>query len=369
MRIAAIVLVLVLAAADGAEAQYGNARPGLRIGSIDGPAALTRIRSMTIGDDGRIYVLQAEEHHVKVFNADGQLVRIVGRRGEGPGEFRRPTSIAVRRDTLWVIDESLRRISTFSTVDFRHLGTRRVPLDSRPPGAVLADGSLLEALSLNPNEVDRSSVVHLARWDSRGERRQPFLALPVGGLFLHLEYSGPGPRRFTNPHSDAPVLALLPRGDAALLIRRDSWSGTGAATFSLTRLSIQGDTLAHRVFRYSAQPVTPAHNSALLRPGRDQAPPEVRAAIERALSEIRYLPPITRAAPGLDGSVWLARESAVTGADQVWMLVDRNNDVRGYVRLPQHVTIRMSLPDGFWAVEADAMGVEYLVRYTVTFPT
>jgi hypothetical protein len=41
------------------------------------------------GPDGEIYLLDAQLNEVMVLSADGELLRTVGREGEGPGEFRR----------------------------------------------------------------------------------------------------------------------------------------------------------------------------------------------------------------------------------------------------------------------------------------
>jgi hypothetical protein len=369
MRIATCLVLLLASLPLSVSAQSGQVRAGLRIGSVDGPDALTRIGGVLVADDGRIFVLQSQEQHVKVFDARGRLVRKVGRKGEGPGEFRNPVSITLQRDTLWVVDDGLRRITAFHADDFRHLETRHVPLDNRPPGAILADGSILESFTVLALEVERTSVIHLARWDGRGERRHPFLSIPISGLFLLLDHGGPWPRVFPNPYSDAPLFSLLPSRDAALLIRRDAWSGAGDATFSVTRLTIHGDTVVHRAFRYEPKRVTETQRNAMLNPRqRAGAPPEVTAALQRALRQIRYLPPITRAAPGNDGTVWLARENQGAEVLQEWILIDQANRVAGSVRLPANVAIRVSLPDGFWATETDALDVEYLVRYTVSWP-
>ena len=41
-------------------------------------------------DDGRVAVLSTGNRHLAIFTSSGQLVRTIGRRGQGPGEFTPP---------------------------------------------------------------------------------------------------------------------------------------------------------------------------------------------------------------------------------------------------------------------------------------
>ena len=64
-----------------------------------------RIADVAVADDGRIYVADAEAHHVKVLSPDGTLQDTVGTRGDGPGEFRHLLKLSVARgDSLYVLD-------------------------------------------------------------------------------------------------------------------------------------------------------------------------------------------------------------------------------------------------------------------------
>jgi hypothetical protein len=53
-------------------------------------APLTGIRSFSPAPDGRFLVVDRGRPQVRVFGPDGELLRIIGRFGSGPGEFRRP---------------------------------------------------------------------------------------------------------------------------------------------------------------------------------------------------------------------------------------------------------------------------------------
>ena len=78
--------------------------------------------------DGRIAVLSSANGKLFLFEPSGRLSKSIGRKGEGPGEFRRPEHLQyLPGDTLVVWDEWFRPVSTFDTTGalLRH---RRIDL-------------------------------------------------------------------------------------------------------------------------------------------------------------------------------------------------------------------------------------------------
>ncbi|MBD3160995.1 MAG: 6-bladed beta-propeller [Candidatus Eisenbacteria bacterium] len=51
------------------------------------------IGAIEVGADGTVFLLDRQLSEVKLFDADGGYIRTIGREGEGPGEFRRPTDL------------------------------------------------------------------------------------------------------------------------------------------------------------------------------------------------------------------------------------------------------------------------------------
>ncbi len=51
------------------------------------------IADIQAGKDGNLYVLDVQLAEVKIYSADGEFVRSIGREGEGPGEFRLPAGM------------------------------------------------------------------------------------------------------------------------------------------------------------------------------------------------------------------------------------------------------------------------------------
>ncbi len=64
---------------------------------------------------GVIYVADTYAHDIKVFGEDGKLLKTLGQRGEGDGEFNFPTHLAFANDRLYVTDTLNSRIQVFDT--------------------------------------------------------------------------------------------------------------------------------------------------------------------------------------------------------------------------------------------------------------
>ena len=50
----------------------------------------------------RVYIPDQVAHQIGVFDSLGRIVRFIGRKGEGPGELRRPTKVFVHGDRVYV---------------------------------------------------------------------------------------------------------------------------------------------------------------------------------------------------------------------------------------------------------------------------
>ncbi len=61
-----------------------------------------------------IFVADTYTHDIKVFDNDGRLLKVIGRHGEGAGEFNFPTFLAFARGELYVTDTMNSRIQVFA---------------------------------------------------------------------------------------------------------------------------------------------------------------------------------------------------------------------------------------------------------------
>lgn len=59
---------------------------------------------------GDIYVLDLSDNNIKKFDASGRFLKVIGSKGQGPGEFNVPTDLAFAKNTLVVLDRGNRRL-------------------------------------------------------------------------------------------------------------------------------------------------------------------------------------------------------------------------------------------------------------------
>lgn len=88
--------------------------PEAVFGGAEGDAAydLTYVRTATILDDARVATVSPIGARLFLFAADGRPERIIGRQGQGPGEFMRPSGpFRAGGDSLLVIDDANLQIS------------------------------------------------------------------------------------------------------------------------------------------------------------------------------------------------------------------------------------------------------------------
>ncbi len=69
----------------------------LTIGAVEGAAEtmFADVSGVAVSEGGRIFVLDAKECHIQVFDGQGNFLNSIGRKGQGPGETQNPSSIQV----------------------------------------------------------------------------------------------------------------------------------------------------------------------------------------------------------------------------------------------------------------------------------
>jgi len=58
-----------------------------------------RLRDIQVDTDGNIYVLDSGNHRLQVFNKNGNYLRTIGKKGQGPGEFDTPSFMSLNEET------------------------------------------------------------------------------------------------------------------------------------------------------------------------------------------------------------------------------------------------------------------------------
>jgi hypothetical protein len=357
-----------------------------RIGSLhDSEAGLSRVGGLLVTEDERLFVLEAQEQHVRVYTPDGHLERRIGRRGEGPGEFRGPLNFGLLADTLWVADLGLERFTLF-TLDGDLIATLRaepVPVDvgieglrgAAQPWKLRGDGLVgttmtmrstpgLEADSVSQPELllDRQGNVvdtlriHTSAWP-------PTRVASVDGTTIPLPRILP----------DDPLHATV--SSDRIVLERPVASSPEEGVFTLTRTAHGGDTVSRNRFGYRPVPVAEewreeriraSVGSAVARPTQPD-PAAVERTVREALEFPPYHPPVNALQAGADGTLWLQR--ADPGEDRAcWVVVRPDGTARGTAFLPGNARIGWNAGDLLWTIEPDEFNVPWLVRYRVHDP-
>lgn len=102
----------------------------LRIGEAEGAEAYTfgTVDDVVPAPDGGVYVGDQQSHEARRYDAEGRLVRQVGRRGAGPGEYEYVAGMVVVDEGLAIWDAMARRRPT----PCRRRRTRPRRTSSRP---------------------------------------------------------------------------------------------------------------------------------------------------------------------------------------------------------------------------------------------
>jgi len=177
--------------------------PSVSIGVEEGeePYMLDRLGGAVRLSDGRIVVANRLTHELRFFDAAGKHVRSVGRRGDGPGEFRDPFYFHVLPgDTLYVGDFSPFRFLVFSPEGDWVRTVTPDPMEINTPAmrGILDDGRMILGRSIErtwPWQTFTSDTVLVRGYDASGKMVDTLAKYATGRYASLVE----GSRFFTFP--------------------------------------------------------------------------------------------------------------------------------------------------------------------------
>ena len=343
-----------------------------------------RIRSVVADRDGRVYALEDTDQSIRVFGPDGRLLRTIGKRGAGPGEFAGARFLQVLGDTLWVYDNQNARLTPFSTTTGALMAnTRRGPLPLR-----LLHLSSSGVFAAEPErEVARTAfrshkvrVVH-----STGGLASPRVVAEYTRSIAPLSYfsyaegkpisaaNRLGQLNTRQPLESAALLAPGHAGGSVVLVQREpAAQSSGSNPFAATarshtiRIVIVGpraDTLAHLRVAVPTLSVTDAHVAAIVdslaRPGliaRGQRLVGDHAEIRDSLYRPPVWPATTEVFVGSDGTIWLRQPSPPSTETRFWRLRS-DGTVLPSVSVGAGLVIHQVSEHRIWGVREDTDGV------------
>jgi hypothetical protein len=334
-------------------------------GSEVGGPALSDVYAIAVAEDGTVFVAQARDGRVLVFDHGGRHVRSFGRRGDGPGEFQRMNTIGICDGAVWITDLRAQRLSWFDR-EGNHVGS--TPIVNAAHAVALSKQTVL---TIERAGMDEARAI-VRRDNGFEERLGP--SFSTAGRFISIPF---GQGLITRVSPAASHHIFLSKCNAPILrVERPIHSGSGPATFSVTWLSAEGRTLRSATVTYRPNRIDRRRKDAIAAEifaeltgpaasGRMlfQSPREARQTIRNSLDQLpAYYPPISQGLLGDDGTLWLRREDLGTPLID-WIALSETGALLGEVRLPRAANIVAADEQSIWVVLENDLGVPRIVRY------
>lgn len=346
---------------------------------IDGNVAvLAPIDHLAAGRDGVIAVSQWQAGAVRFFSRDGSPLAAVGRRGDGPGEFRSVSGLGFRGDTLWVYDGSrhrltfispeqkvLRTMAPVATANPRPADAARIPeVRVGKVDAVYADGSVQAIVRAAKREDARTfdpTIVRHARVTVDGIVNRIIAAYPEGRSSFYTLVGGGAGGEF--PFSIASFYGVSPDGSRTALVT-PVVDGPNAPTVEVVMLGATGDTVYSRRYPFTGVPIPKAVADSTIAARSRVFSTEVRAEYRRQAYVPPVYPPIEGIVVGRDSTLWLRQRRTAQGSP--YLVLGPRGDVVGSVVLPANVTIKAADRSSVWGLEVDEFDVPSIVRFRIS---
>ncbi|MGH7576239.1 MAG: 6-bladed beta-propeller [Longimicrobiales bacterium] len=329
--------------------------PVLILGGVDdGPAAFFRVFPTSIGVDstGHLYVLDAGNFTVSVFDRSGEHLRSFGRQGQGPGELGFPSDMAVTPSGEAAVYDFARRALVFIDADGSFTGTFALPGPLQRQVALLDDGTVVA-------EVTQATVTA----DSTDYR-----LLALGGDTVNVawvrQFSQPEPRQTT-----CGSVAMPPYFGPRLV-----WAAAG------NRIAVSDDaTCAIRIvdgnrlvgiWRRDLPPIRSSPQLAAWEAARGDSlrfPGGCALSAEEAATQFGYhetAPLIQGLAVSPDGAIWLRRRTDVPGESQIDVM-DATGAYVGTLSAESPFPALFRGTDEIVAVETDEFSRPLVVVYRI----
>lgn len=339
------------------------------VGDTTSDVELFRVTSGRFLPDGSLAVGNSGSYDVLVFGRSGELLRRLGRQGEGPGEFGAITSLHVGPgDSLTVFDRTRGRLSLWEGGEVL-AATRGMAESSNTFDVLTLAGSFqgpnLAVVSSNRRFVgeglqrDTTPLLRfspgstrpdtLARWPTR---LAEYTRDPGGGWSV--SFIGLGPDLLTAGNHGYAALADTHGSEVAV------YSAHGLQTL------IRWTAGPRKVEQWEREDWLEG-----IAAQREAAPPELREILEQGpLPRVHDTYPLLRGiALSSEDEVWIAPTEMSKGDLQFWFRVGAGGEQKGSVALPRDLEI-LDVADGQIAtLRRTELGLEVVEVFEILGPS
>lgn len=349
--------------------------PELQFGSVVG---------LDADDDGLIYVLDGQAQRIRVFDADGSLLRAFGRPGAGPGELgqipgvlgQSPGGIFLASDGgILVPDLMNQRITRFSP-------------EGEPAGSAPLDfsGGFPIAWSAATDRTLYQQVRRMAfpgQAPLEGGPMDFILARGADGTVVDTTATMAAGESFSFGGAQPEIRLFAP--ESVWAVTGDGRLVTGLnSEYSLHVHGPAGEVTTILRRSFSRRPVTTGEiegfRGAIRRAWVEAGvPAEAVGQLAQTIVFEDAWPALARLLGGPDGSLWVQRVDPETALDlddfadlqtlqvgsPAWDVFDADGRYLGVVETPVGVTPGRFVGDRLYALHMDDLGVQRVVRYRV----
>jgi hypothetical protein len=317
---------------------------------------ITRAEFAVSLPNGRLVVPDMSQSVLRLFDADSGVIKMAGRKGEGPGEFDTPMSIGVVGDTIWVFDWTIAGEYELFDFDLRHIGV---------VGAWEGGGYGVMSGGRGVSNTRSFARTGRAALDIIDETGQVYRTIVVDTTMRAVQHKFPragGRDSITSPVTAHWSADILPGGhEMVVLAPGDLFVGApGEITLRRARLS-DGLVSAPIVFRVPVRVIDAAERTRLLDSLTSRMEPANRADYIDAVQLPDVYPGFRTMRMGRDSTLWL---SGFPG-DTTHLVVSLAGELLARV----HVSAQLRLLDvgmkRVWGRLLDEDGVPIIVSFSV----
>lgn len=352
----------------------------VRIGVADGDPELQfgSVTGLDVDAEGRIWVLDNQASRIRVFDADGTLLRAFGRRGQGPGELS-PQAMG-----LFVGPDGGVLVADMANQRMLRVDTEGEPLETRPidmtagipmlfapggDGGVYQQVRLMALPGMAPIEGGPRDFILALRPD--GSIADTLAELASGTTFEFGAGGMPSIRIFSPEN----VWAVTTEGRLVTGVN---------STYSLELREPGGEPTMVLRRESARRPVTDSDQrsfrQAMRRAWTDAGMPEAMAAqMEQAVQFEANWPALAALIPGPEGTLWVQRVDPDGELDpsafedlqnfqfgsRGWDVFDGEGRYLGVLQMPEGFTPRRVVADAVYGIHSDDLGIQRVARYRI----
>lgn len=335
-----------------------------------------------VGPRHEIVLPLPQDGTVRIYDSTGKRVKTLGGKGAGPGEYRSIFRTGWTRDTLWVYDPLLRRITFYAgeyalvrsdilsealhqRIDAEH----PTGISDFAPSAIAmggnALGQVIEVTGRDPATNQIQMKYHVAAVSPNASLKK-LVEIPTAAVAPRVWVPNEGtgmayaPVAFAN---DA-VYSFSTAGDRFAIVTTDR----AAKTFTVTMRNATGEITYSRAYPFTPIPipgnVADSAAAASAKWNRRYTEPVIKRLTDegRKLIPPSY-PPVKSVVLARDGSTWL-RTTDAAGNDQATVL-DAKGNVSATIPLKRTLDIVEADGNRVWAVDVDDDGLASVVVFTL----